>query len=132
MPSDADDATLGKSAGATLSKRGGSLDATLDALCHWRPATALELTRFVLEAAGFAVESTTDSIKAILLISILRPDLTLINIQMPALDGLESTRQVMADHSLRYIVVVAFTAFARTVQSHAHRAKGRQMQANRP
>ena len=42
--SDADYATLGKSARAILSKRGGSLDATLDALRHWRPAAALAHT----------------------------------------------------------------------------------------
>ena len=42
--SDADYAMLGKSARAILSKRGGSLDATLDALRHWRPPAALALT----------------------------------------------------------------------------------------
>jgi CheY-like chemotaxis protein len=72
----------------------------------------LELTRFVLAAAGFVVESTTDSINAHLLISTFRPDLILMDIHMPGLDGLELTRQVKADASMRHIVVVAFTAFA--------------------
>ena len=39
--SDADYSTLGRSARAILSKRGGTLDATLDALRSWRPYSAL-------------------------------------------------------------------------------------------
>lgn len=84
----------------------------------------LELTRFVLEAAGFVVESTTDSVNAILLISTLRPDVILMDIQMPGLDGLALTRQVKADHSLRHIVVVAFTAFAMKGDEAKMRAAG--------
>ena len=38
--SDADYSSLGRSARAILSKRGGSLDATLDALRSWRPSAA--------------------------------------------------------------------------------------------
>ncbi len=44
---DRDYATLGDSARAILSKRGGSLDATLDALRHWRPAEAAASTGLV-------------------------------------------------------------------------------------
>jgi CheY-like chemotaxis protein len=46
------------------------------------------------------------------LISTCRPDLILMDIQMPGLVGLDLTRQVKADQSMRHVVVVAFTAFA--------------------
>ena len=72
----------------------------------------VELTSFVLGAAGFVVESTTDASNALFLISNFGPDLILMDIQMPGIDGLELTRQLKAEASMRHIVVVAFTAFA--------------------
>lgn len=72
----------------------------------------VELTRFVLEAAGFTVESTTDATHVIRQIAAFRPDLILLDIQMPQIDGLELMRQIKADSSLSHIRVVAFTAFA--------------------
>jgi len=84
----------------------------------------LELTRFVLEAADFVVESTTDSVNAFFLISNFKPDLILMDIQMPGLDGLELTRRVKADRSMRHIVVVAFTAFAMKGDEARMRAAG--------
>lgn len=75
-------------------------------------AATIELTRFVLASAAFVIESTTDSTNAVFLISTFQPDLILMDIQMPAIDGLELTRLLKADPSMRHIVVVAFTAFA--------------------
>ncbi len=72
----------------------------------------VDLARFVLDAAAFVVEATTDSTNAMLLIATFRPDLILMDIQMPGLGGLELTRQLKADPAMRHIVVVAFTAFA--------------------
>ncbi len=84
----------------------------------------LELTKFVLEAAGLVVESTTDSINAILLISDFQPDLILMDIQMPGLDGLELSRQLKSEQTMRHIVVVAFTAFAMKGDEAKLRAAG--------
>jgi two-component system cell cycle response regulator DivK len=87
-------------------------------------AATVELTRFVLAAAAFVVESTTDSTNALFLISTFQPDLILMDIQMPAIDGLELTRLLKADPSLRHIVVVAFTAFAMKGDEDRLRAAG--------
>ena len=84
----------------------------------------VELTRFVLAADAFVVESTTDSTNVIFLISTFQPDLILMDIQMPAIDGLELTRLLKADPSTRHIVVVAFTAFAMKGDEDRLRAAG--------
>ena len=73
---------------------------------------SVDLTKFVLDAAAFVVESTSDANNAILQVSAFQPDLILMDIQMPGIDGLELTARLKADPSMRHIVVVAFTAFA--------------------
>lgn len=84
----------------------------------------VELTSFVLVAAGFVVESTTDATNALFLISNFDPDLIMMDIQMPGIDGLELTRQLKAEPSMRHIVVVAFTAFAMKGDEARMRAAG--------
>jgi two-component system, cell cycle response regulator DivK len=70
------------------------------------------------------VESTTDATNALFLISNFGPDLILMDIQMPGIDGLELTRQLKAEPSMRHIVVVAFTAFAMKGDEARMRAAG--------
>ena len=54
----------------------------------------LELTKFVLDAAGFVIESTSDAMNAMFLIAPFKPDLILMDIQMPGIDGLELTGRI--------------------------------------
>jgi two-component system, cell cycle response regulator DivK len=72
----------------------------------------VELTTFVLAAAGFTVESVTDPTDALSKVTAFRPDLILMDVQMPGIDGLELTRRLKADLATQHIVVIAFTAFA--------------------
>jgi two-component system cell cycle response regulator DivK len=72
----------------------------------------IELTSFILGAGGFVVASTSDANRAVHEISTFRPDLILMDIQMPGLDGLELTRQIKRTPSSKDILIVAFTAFA--------------------
>ncbi len=70
------------------------------------------IAQVVLNADGFEVESATDAREALQQIGAFRPELILMDIQLPGIDGLELTRQIKAELSSRHIVIVAFTAFA--------------------
>ena len=61
---------------------------------------------------GFAVEVAADADQALARISTSRPDLVLMDIQMPGIDGLALTQRLKLDPATRGIVVVAFTAYA--------------------
>ena len=87
-------------------------------------AATVELTRFILAAAAFVVESTTDANHAMLLIEAFEPDLILMDIQMPGINGLDLTRQLKAQPAMQHIVVVAFTAFAMKGDEAKLRAAG--------
>ena len=75
-------------------------------------ATNIELTRFVLEADGLQVNAVSNARQALQHIRAVPPDLVLMDIQMPGIDGLDLTRRLKADPATWHIVVVAFTAYA--------------------
>ena len=69
------------------------------------------LVRFVLEQGGFRVITAGNGREAIELARVDRPDLILMDIQMPVMDGYEATVQLKADAQLQVIPVVALTAY---------------------
>jgi CheY-like chemotaxis protein len=70
------------------------------------------LVRFVLEKGGFQVITAGNGREAIDQARIHRPDLILMDIQMPVMDGYEATAHLKADAALQAIPVVALTAYA--------------------
>lgn len=78
----------------------------------------------VLLVEGFEVDSAEDAVEAMQKIVSFRPELILMDIQLPGTDGLELTRQIKADPSLQHIVIVAFTAFAMRGDEEKMRAAG--------
>jgi len=84
----------------------------------------VELAKFVLETDGFDVESAVDAIEALERIPEFLPDLILMDIQMPGMDGLELTRQLKADPARKGILIVAFTAYAMRGDEARMRAAG--------
>jgi two-component system cell cycle response regulator DivK len=72
----------------------------------------MKLFRDLLEAHGYQTSGTSSGLEALDLVRTLRPDLILMDIQLPQVSGLEVTRWIKDDPELRSIPVVAVTAFA--------------------
>ena len=70
------------------------------------------LTASVLEREGFAVDIAGTSVEALEMLRSRVPDLILMDIQLPGLDGLSFTRSLKADPSTEPIPIVALTAHA--------------------
>ena len=72
----------------------------------------LKLFRDLLEANGYHVTDTKDGYEAIRLAASLRPNLILMDIQLPEISGLDVTRRIKADPDVKDIPIIAVTAFA--------------------
>lgn len=72
----------------------------------------LKLFRDLLNANNYETIETKEGLEAISLARNLRPDLILMDIQLPEISGLDVTRKIKSDEQLRTIPVIAVTAFA--------------------
>jgi two-component system cell cycle response regulator DivK len=74
--------------------------------------TNMRLAVLVLEKAGHVVACATDAESGLLRARAEPPDLILMDIQLPAMDGLEATRLLRRDPATAAIPVIALTALA--------------------
>ncbi|MEP7369511.1 MAG: response regulator [Dermatophilaceae bacterium] len=72
----------------------------------------LKLARDVLEFAGFIVHAATSGEDAVVQAKTVMPDLILMDLQLPGIDGHEALSQLRGDPGTSDIPVVALTAFA--------------------
>ena len=72
----------------------------------------MKLFRDLIEAHGYRTVHTRSGLTAVDLARQSRPDLILMDIQLPEVSGLDVTRELKADPELRTIPVIAVTAFA--------------------
>jgi two-component system, cell cycle response regulator DivK len=72
----------------------------------------MKLFNDLLEAHGYATLKTGHGIEAMELARTHKPDLILMDIQLPEVSGLEVTRWLKQDDELKSIPVIAVTAFA--------------------
>lgn len=72
----------------------------------------LYLVTFILEKHGYAVSSATDGQEGIDLAAQIHPDLILLDIQLPRMDGYAVARQLRANPDLATIPIVAVTSYA--------------------
>jgi CheY-like chemotaxis protein len=66
----------------------------------------------LLGGIGFAVAEANDGLQAVSMVQMQAPDLVLMDIRMPVMDGLEATRRIRANVQLRQMPIVAISASA--------------------
>ena len=72
-------------------------------------ANAIMLTN-ALKVHGYEVTPVRDGVEALAMAREIKPDIIVMDIQMPNLDGLEATRKIRADSLLKEIPVIALSA----------------------
>ncbi len=72
----------------------------------------MKLFHDLLEANGYRTIQTRNGTEALALARRHRPDLILMDIQLPEVSGLDVTRWIKEDETIRHIPVIAVTAFA--------------------
>jgi two-component system, cell cycle response regulator DivK len=72
----------------------------------------MKLFHDLLEAHGYDTVGTCDGVKVVELAKAHRPDLILMDIQLPKVSGLEVTKWIKDDPDLQRIPIIAVTAFA--------------------
>jgi two-component system cell cycle response regulator DivK len=72
----------------------------------------LKLVRAVLEHSGFDVVAATTGEEGVVLARQSSPDLILMDLQLPGIDGTETLRRIRAEETGIHVPVVAVTAFA--------------------
>lgn len=75
-------------------------------------AVNLKLARVLLSSEGYDVRTAADAEEALALLSKFKPRLILMDIQLPGMDGLELTRKLKADPTMRGVVILGVTAYA--------------------
>jgi len=84
----------------------------------------LKLAIFLLESAGHSVLSARDAEAGLALTRNEHPDLILMDIQLPGMDGLEAIGLLKRDDATRVIPVIALTALAMKGDEERIRAAG--------
>ncbi len=71
-----------------------------------------KLVSAILEGEGYTISTANNAESALTLIKESPPDLILMDIALPGMDGLTLTRQLKADPATQHIIIGALTAFA--------------------
>ena len=84
----------------------------------------MTLATFLLESAGHTVLSATDAETGLTVARTEQPDLVLMDIQLPGMDGLQATALLKKDKATKSIPVIALTALAMKGDEERIRAAG--------
>ncbi len=84
----------------------------------------MTLAVFLLKSAGHSIVSATDAEAGVAVARAEQPDLILMDIQLPGMDGLEATGLLKGDAATRDIPVIALTALAMKGDEERIRAAG--------
>lgn len=92
----------------------------------------LDLVADLLEVHGYDVLRADNAAKGIDLARTEQPDLVLMDVSLPDLDGLEATRQLRADPATHHLTIVALTAHAMKGDEELARSAGCQGYLTKP
>jgi two-component system cell cycle response regulator DivK len=70
------------------------------------------ILRDLLTNAGFELIEAADGERGVMMAAEHRPDLILMDIQLPIIDGYEATRRIKANPDTRHIPIIAVTSYA--------------------
>jgi two-component system, OmpR family, response regulator VicR len=84
-------------------------------LCVEDEPEMIDLIRLILTRKGFDVLGATGGLEGLKLIKQEKPDLVLLDLMMPDMDGWEVYQQMKADNSIQHIPVIIVTAKAQTI-----------------
>ena len=82
------------------------------------------IVRDLLTSVGFDLIEATTGEEGVRLAETRRPDLILMDIQMPVLDGYEATRRIKSMAELRHIPIIVVTSYALSGDDVKARAAG--------
>jgi two-component system cell cycle response regulator DivK len=88
--------------------------------------------RDLLTGSGYTVIEAEDGAAGVAKAKSDRPDLILMDIQMPVIDGYEATRRIKVDPTLKPIPIVAVSSFAMKGDEEKARAAGCDHYATKP
>jgi len=71
-----------------------------------------QIIRDLLSALDYELAQTENGAEALAAVARQRPDLILMDIQMPIMDGYEATRRIKADPATKGIPIIAVTSYA--------------------
>ncbi|AVO44904.1 response regulator [Phreatobacter cathodiphilus] len=92
----------------------------------------MKLFHDLLEANGYRTIQTRNGTEALSLAREHHPDLILMDIQLPEVSGLDVTRWIKEDETIRHIPVIAVTAFAMKGDEERIRAGGCEAYLSKP
>ena len=78
----------------------------------------------LLTNAGYEIVQAENGEEAVKVAAAQRPDLILMDIQLPLLDGYEATRRIKSDPALRAIPIIVVTSYALSGDESMARAAG--------
>src|SRR5215213_889855 len=84
----------------------------------------MNILRDLLASAGYDLIEAKNGQEALAAVAKRRPDLILMDIQIPIIDGYEATRRIKADPALRSIPIIAVTSHATGDGEEKARAAG--------
>jgi two-component system, cell cycle response regulator DivK len=84
----------------------------------------LQILRDLLTRAGFEIIEAKDGEEGVRAAVAERPDLILMDIQLPILDGYEATRRIKADPTLKNVPIIAVTSYTLSGGEDTARAAG--------